>query len=65
MNRREDKNTRYFIDLDLSRGTIIRWDFGEKTKLAHEVLEEECHQRVFLTRGQFNKLIRKAGEVGG
>ena len=64
MDRLEDKNTRYFIDLDLDTQTILSWDYGDKYKLAIQ-LRNPYHHRLFISKGQFNKLERKRLRVQG
>ncbi len=54
----EDGNTRYYVDLDLKNRKILGWDYGQRAKLSQE-LANPCHQRVFLTRGQYKKLEKK------
>lgn len=60
--RVEDANTRYYIDLDLRKGVIIGWDFGQREQLSQE-LPDPAHHRVFLTKGQYRKLEKKGREV--
>jgi len=59
MKKTKDKNTRYYIDLDLKTRKIINWDYGQRDKLSQE-LTNPSHQRVFITKGQYNKLEKKA-----
>lgn len=61
VDKKEDKNTRYFIDLDLKRRRIINRDFSQRDVLSQE-LAMSYQQRIFITRGQFNKLIKKCAE---
>ena len=63
MRKKEDKNTRYYVDLDLKAGTIFHWDHGQKDKLAVEEPARPYHYRLFITKGQYNKLTRKNLEV--
>ncbi len=55
MKKKEDRNTRYYIDLDLKTRKILNWDYDQREKLSQE-LTEPFHQRVFITKGQYNKL---------
>jgi hypothetical protein len=63
MRREEDENTRYFIDLDLATQRIVRWDYGQRDKLAVEDPTHPTHHRVFITKGQYNKLDAKHSEL--
>ena len=60
MSKREDKNTRYYIDLDLLSREVVTWGFDQKDKLVHEQVLEEPFHRVFVTKGQYNKLDQKS-----
>ena len=53
-----DKNTRYYIDLDLSNRVILGWGYGNKFTL-NQKLDNPNHQRVFTSKGQYNKLVEK------
>lgn len=54
----ENKNTRYYIDVDLATKMIIEWSFGPKDKLAVNLAGKSMH-RIFLTKGQYHKLTSK------
>jgi len=62
--RKEDKDTRYFIDVDLARGKILGWDYGQKEELTQK-LAEPSHHRIFITKGQYNKFDSRSREVKG
>ncbi len=62
MKKHEDKNTRYFIDFDLKERKILTWDYDQKDKLSQE-LPDSSHHRIFITKGQYNKLNKKISEV--
>lgn len=62
MNRTEDKNTRYYLDLDLRSGTIVGWGYDQRTTLAKATLKEPSHHRIYLSKGQYNKFEKKAVE---
>jgi hypothetical protein len=57
MRKREDKNTRYYIDLDLKEQKIIRWNYDQREGLDQK-LDDPFHVRIFITKGQYNKLER-------
>ena len=54
----EDENTRYYLDLDLKRRVVLNWDYDQRDRLSQE-LAIPYHHRVFLTKGQYNKLQNK------
>lgn len=58
MKKIEDRDTRYFIDLDLQALKIIKWDYGQRDTLSQE-LSGSHQQRVFITRGQYYKLLKR------
>ena len=63
MRKKEDKDTRYFIDLDLRTGKILDWDYDQRNKLSVPKLAKPYHHRIFITRGQYNKLEKKHSEL--
>ncbi len=63
MTNQQDANTKYyyFIDIDLYSRQIISW--GSEPKDTVEVhLTNGCY-RVFLSKGQYNKLEKKLAEA--
>ena len=59
MKKKEDKNTRYFMDVDLSEQKILGWDYDQKEILIKEKQTEPHKHRIFLTKGQYYKLDKK------
>jgi hypothetical protein len=59
MRKKEDRNTRYFIDLDLRTRKILKWDYDQRDKLAGQELAKPFLHRIFITKGQYNKLEKK------
>jgi hypothetical protein len=58
MTNKKDKNpTYYFIDVDLRSRQLVGW--GTETKDTVEVNLTSGYHRVFLTKGQYNKLERQ------
>ncbi len=57
--KREDRETRYFIDLDIQTRKILEWGFDPRSKLVKQEPTGQSHVRVFITRGQYNKLDKK------
>ena len=63
MRKKEDKDTRYFIDLDLQSGQILGWDYDNRHELIVEERIAPFHHRVYISKGQYNKLEKKQLEV--
>jgi hypothetical protein len=61
-NKKEDENTRYYLDLDLNRRVVLGWDYDQRDRLS-QALADPFHHRVFLTKGQYNKLENKSLEL--
>ncbi len=57
MDKSEDKETRYYIDLDLASRKIIGWNFGPRIELKQS-LDSSFSSRIFVSKGQYNKLIK-------
>jgi len=52
-----DSNTRFYIDIDIKNKQVISWDYGQKQELK-QILSNHNHIRIFITKGQYNKLIK-------
>jgi hypothetical protein len=55
---KEDKDSRYFIDLDLKTGKVLDWGHGDRHKLAAQELSGPSQVRIFISKGQYHKLER-------
>lgn len=55
----QNKETRYFIDINLISKEIINWDYDQRDLLKDETLEIPGLHRIYLSKGQFNKLVEK------
>ncbi len=51
--KREDSETRYFIDLDLRMCKILEWGFDQRSKLAKQEPVGLSQLRIYVTRGQY------------
>lgn len=58
MKIKEHPDTRFFIDMDLKSGQILNLDYGNRFEL-NQNLYHPHQQRIFLTKGQYNKLEEK------
>jgi hypothetical protein len=55
MIKKIDSDTRFYIDLDIKTKKVIGWDYGQRQELKQE-LADLNHRRIFITKGQYNKL---------
>lgn len=62
MSKKQDKETRYYIDLDLKNNKVIKIEHDQRENIVQE-LPNSSHQRVFITKGQYNKLVKKEKEI--
>ncbi|MDD3284087.1 MAG: hypothetical protein PHZ07_00660 [Patescibacteria group bacterium] len=53
-----DSNTRFYIDIDIKAKKILNWNYGQREKLEQE-LANSNHRRIFITKGQYNKLDKE------
>lgn len=57
MAKKQDRDTRYFIDVNMETMQILQWDYDQKQYLVTcKPPSPEIH-RVFLTLGQYNKFV--------
>lgn len=60
-NRSQDSKLYYFLDIDLYSRQIVFW--GIESRATVEVhLDNGCH-RMFVSKGQYNKLVTKLEEA--
>ncbi len=54
------KNTKeyFFIDLNVLTKKIVNWGISDTATLTGETGDKDIH-RIFLTKGQYNKLVEK------
>lgn len=57
MAKQIDANTRFYIDIDLKMKRIIDWGYGSRYELEQKLADPD-HRRIFITKGQYNKLER-------
>jgi hypothetical protein len=58
MTKTIDSDTRFYIDIDIKTKKVIGWDYGQRQELEQE-LPNQNHRRIFITKGQYNKLDRE------
>jgi hypothetical protein len=59
MNRDENEDTRYFIEINLDSLEIIKVGFDQKQKLDKGQQKNRGIHRLFLTKGQYNKFVSR------
>ena len=57
MKKIQDKNTRYFVEIDLSNLKIVKCSFDHKENLNKGRQIDSSIHRIFLTKGQYTKFV--------
>jgi hypothetical protein len=55
-----NKKEYYYIDLNVKTMKIVKWGVSNTATLTGETSDKDVH-RIFLTEGQYNKLIKRIG----
>lgn len=63
--KQEDKETRYFVDIDLATQTVVGWSYDQRNRIVMQDPKNSTHHRIFITKGQYNKLEKKNLQVIG
>lgn len=53
----QDKNTRYYINIDVTSKEVPNLDYENQFEIKQQL--EAAFHRVFITEGQYNKLLEK------
>ena len=65
MRKIQDKDTRYFVEIDLSSLKIVKCSFDHKENLNKGRQNDPAIHRLFLTKGQYTKFVdRFSNELG-
>lgn len=59
MGKIQDKDTRYFVEIDLKSLKIIKCSFDQKENLNKGLQNDPAIHRLFLTKGQYTKLVNR------
>ncbi len=59
MPKSQDKDTRYFIDIDLKSLKVVNSGYDQKQNLDQGRQTNPKLHRLFLTKGQYNKLVER------
>ena len=63
MSKIQDKNTRYFVEIDLNNLKIIRCSFKQKENLDKGRQNAPGIHRLFLTKGQYTKFVNLCSDA--
>lgn len=55
----ENKDTRYFIEIERITMKVTTHGFAQKKELNAGKQTDESKHRIFLTKGQYNKFVRR------
>lgn len=61
MNQTRDKDTRYFIEIDLTTLQVVKVGFMQKKELQSVQQTDVRLHKLFVTEGQYNKLLNRCG----
>jgi major membrane immunogen (membrane-anchored lipoprotein) len=62
MSKIQDKDTRYFVEINLKNLKIIKCGFDQKENLNKGKQNDPTIHRLFLTRGQYAKLVERCSK---
>ena len=52
-----NKKEYFFIDINITNNKIVNWGISDTATLTGETENPDVH-RIFLTKGQYNKLVK-------
>lgn len=58
MKNQINSDTRFYIDINIKSKSVIGWGDGSRFELEQKLAHPD-HRRVFITKGQYNKLTGK------
>lgn len=65
MKKIQDKDTRYFIEIELSSLKIVKCSFDYKDNLNKGRQNDPAIHRLFITRGQYTKFVDRCSNEPG
>jgi len=65
MAKKQDKDTRYFVEVDLQSLKIIRCAYAQKQALDKGRQPDAKIHRLFLTKGQYNRFVTRCASDPG
>jgi hypothetical protein len=54
-----DKEVRFYVDLDVVTRKVLGWDYDHRMNLVKQEPADPNVVRIYLTKGQYNKLLKK------
>lgn len=62
-NKKQNKNTRYFIEIDLDSLKIVKCSYDDREEVLDKGRQNDPKiHRLFLTLGQYNKFVSRCGD---
>jgi len=65
MSQVENKDTRYFVDIERASLKVIRCGYEQKENLDSGRQNDPEVPRLFITKGQYKKLVNRCGSALG
>lgn len=62
MKKVQDKDTRYYVEIDLKTLKIINTSYNQKQNLDKGRQNNPNIHRLFLTKGQYNQFVNRCSE---
>ncbi len=62
MSKVKDRDTRYFIEIDLATLKVIKCSYDQKQNLDKGHQTNPAIHRLFITDGQFKKMVDRCGK---
>ena len=61
MNQTRDKDTRYFVEINLTTLQVVKVGFMQKQALKETQQTDVRLHKLFVTEGQYNKMVNRCG----
>lgn len=62
MTRIQDRDTRYFVEIDRETLKVVRCSYDQKQRLDRGRQTDPAIHRLFLTKGQYAKFVSRCGD---
>lgn len=64
MKKPENKETRYYVDIDIVSRKVLAWNYDQRQTLIQQQLPSANCVRIYISKGQYAKLIQKEEALG-